>query len=37
MQVKLIFTKKILHLASIWKQEFLELGIGLQTKEVTSY
>ena len=29
MQIKLTFTKKVLHLASFWKWEFLELVIGL--------
>ena len=28
-QIKLIFTAKVLHLASFWKWEFLELGSGL--------
>ena len=28
-QMKLIFTAKVLHLASFWKWEFLELGSGL--------
>ena len=28
MQIKLIFTTMILHLASFWKWEFLELGDG---------
>ena len=29
MQIKLIFTTKISHLASFWKWDFLELGNGL--------
>ena len=29
MQIKLIFTKNVLHLASFWKWEFLDLGNGL--------
>ena len=29
MQVKLIFTRKVVHLASFWKWGFLELGSGL--------
>ena len=29
MQTKLIFTKKVLHFASFWKREFLELGNSL--------
>ena len=29
MQIKLIFTRKFVHLASFWKWEFLELGSGL--------
>ena len=29
MQIKLIFTTKVLHLVSYWNWEFLELGIGL--------
>ena len=29
MQTKLIFTKKVLHFASFWKWEFLELGNSL--------
>ena len=29
MQVKLIFTRKVVHLASFWKWGFLELGGGL--------
>ena len=28
-QIKLIFTKKVSHLASFWKWDFLELGNGL--------
>ena len=26
MQIKLIFTRKVLHIASFWKGEFFELG-----------
>ena len=29
MQIKLIFTRKVAHLASFWKWGFLELGSGL--------
>ena len=29
MQIKLLFTRKVLHLPSFWKWEFLELGIFL--------
>ena len=29
MQIKLIFTTKVSHLASFWKRNFLELGNGL--------
>ena len=29
MQIKLIFTRKVLHLASFWKGEVLKLGNGL--------
>ena len=29
MHIKLIFTREVLHLASLWKQEFLELESGL--------
>ena len=29
MQIKLIFTTKVSHLASFWKWDFLELGNGL--------
>ena len=29
MQIKLIFTRKVVHLASVWKWRFLELGSGL--------
>ena len=29
MQIKLIFTRKVVHLASFWKGGFLELGSGL--------
>ena len=29
MQIKLIFTRKVVHLASFWKSGFLELGSGL--------
>ena len=32
MQVKLIFTRKVVHLASFWKWGFLELGSGLFPK-----
>ena len=32
MQIKLICTRKVLHLASFWKWEFLELWNGLQTQ-----
>jgi len=28
MQMKLIFSRKVLHLASFWKWEFLELRTG---------
>ena len=28
MQIKLIFTRKVVHLASFWKWGFLELGSG---------
>ena len=31
MQIKLIFTRKVLHLASFWKWRFLERGSGLLT------
>ena len=31
MQIKLIFTRKVVHLASFWKWGVLELGIGLFT------
>ena len=31
MQIKLIYTKKVLHLASFWKWEFWKLGNGLLT------
>ena len=31
MQIKLIFTRKFVHLASFWKWGFLELGSGLFT------
>ena len=33
MQIKLIFTTKVSHLASFWKWDFLELGNGLLTRE----
>ena len=33
MQIKLIFTRKVVHLTSFWKWRFLELGNGLLTKE----
>ena len=29
MQIKVIFTTKVVHLASFWKREFLELGNAL--------
>ena len=29
MQIKLIFTRKVVHLASFWKREYLELGSAL--------
>ena len=29
MQIKLIFIRKVVHLALFWKWEFLELGSGL--------
>ena len=29
MQIELIFTRKVLHLALLWKWEFLELANGL--------
>ena len=32
MQIKLIFTRKVAHLASFWKWGFLELGNGLLQK-----
>ena len=32
MQIKLIFTRKVVHLASFWKWGFLELGRGLLHK-----
>ena len=32
MQIKLIFTRKVVHLASFWKWGFLELGSGLFRK-----
>ena len=32
MQIKLIFTRKVVHLASFWKWGFLELGGGLFTR-----
>ena len=31
MQTKLVFTRKVVHLASLWKWGFLELGSGLFT------
>ena len=31
-QISLIFTRKVLHLASLWKSEFLKLGNGLWTE-----
>ena len=31
MQIKLIFTRKVVHLASFWKWRFLERGSGLLT------
>ena len=34
MQVKLIFTRKVVHLASFWKWGFLELGSGLFPKVI---
>ena len=36
MQIKLIFTRKILHLASFWKREFWELGKGQLTNTMVS-
>ena len=33
MQIKLIFTRKVVHLASFWKWRFLELGSGLFKKD----
>ena len=35
MQIKLIFTRKVVHLASLWKWGFLELGTdgGIKTKD----
>ena len=35
MQIKLIFTRKVVHLASFWKWGFLELGSGIFTNVVT--
>ena len=34
MQINLIFTRKVVHLASFWKWGFLELGSGLFTSAV---
>ena len=36
MQIKLIFTRKVVHLVSFWKWGFWELGSGLLTSEVNS-
>ena len=33
MQIKLIFTTKVSHLASFWKWDFLELGNGLSRRD----
>ena len=35
-QIKLLFTRKVLHLPSIWEWEFLELGNGLFSWPCTS-
>ena len=35
MQIKLIFTTKVSHLASFWKCDFLELGNGLLAGRIT--
>ena len=37
MQIKLIFTKKVVHLASFWKWGFLELGSGLFSSCLNSW
>ena len=37
MQIKLIFTKKVVHLASFWKRGFLELGSGLFSSCLNSW
>ena len=34
MQMKVIITKKVLHLASFWNWEFLELENGLWPKQL---
>ena len=34
MQIKLIFTRKVVHLASFWKWGFLEFGSGLFLKTI---
>ena len=34
MQIKLLFTSKIVHLGSFWKRGFLELGSGLLSHKV---
>ena len=37
MQIKLIFTTKVSHLASFWEWDFLELGNGLLNGEYVFY
>ena len=37
MQIKLIFTRKVVHLASFWKWGFLELGSGLLISAMHRY
>ena len=37
MQIKLIFTRKVVHLASFWKWGFLELRSGLLKLKMTGY
>ena len=36
MQIKLIFTTKVFHIASFWKWEILELGNGLLYSQTES-
>ena len=36
MQIKLIFTGKVVHLASFWKWEFMELRSGLFNETFTN-